>query len=214
MKSQFIVIEGLEGAGKSSAIIFLRELLTHAGITQIVTTREPGGTRLGEAIRQWVKSEDQQEQLTAQAELLLMYASRAQLTQTLIKPALAAGNWVLSDRFDLSTRAYQGGGRGIPDKLISQLHQLILGNFGPDLIIFLDLDPKIGLQRLHNRSRLDRFEQESESFFRRTRDKYLQIAKQDENIIVIDASQPITQVQQAIAQQLVQRYPQLQIYAT
>lgn len=211
MKPQFITIEGLEGAGKSSAIIYLKQLLTSIGITKVITTREPGGTHLGEAIRGWVKAHDKGERLMIKAELLLMYASRVQLVETLIKPALSVGSWVIADRFDLSTRAYQGGGRGIPDSVISQLYQLVLGDFVPDMTLYLDLNPSIGLKRLHSRGQLDRFEQEAVSFFHRARKKYLALAEQDARIFMVDASQPMVQVHQAIKQLLIECYPELAI---
>ncbi|EJI85689.1 thymidylate kinase [Alishewanella aestuarii B11] len=194
---KFIVIEGLEGAGKSTAIATVKQYLESRG-HQVVCTREPGGTPLAEQLRTLVKQADVQEQIAPETELLLMYASRVQLLTNVIRPALSAGNWVLADRHDLSSRAYQGGGRQLGDQLIDTLRQAVLGNTRPDLTLYLDLDPALGLARAASRGELDRIEQEQLSFFQRTRAKYLEIAGKEPNIVVIDASQPLAEVQQAL----------------
>lgn len=194
---KFIVIEGLEGAGKSTAIATVKQYLESRG-HQVVCTREPGGTPLAEQLRSLVKQADLQEQIAPETELLLMYASRVQLLTNVIRPALSAGNWVLADRHDLSSRAYQGGGRQLGDQLIDTLRQAVLGNTRPDLTLYLDLDPALGLARAASRGELDRIEQEQLSFFQRTRAKYLEIAGKEPNIVVIDASQPLAEVQQAL----------------
>ncbi|MCT8126195.1 dTMP kinase [Alishewanella sp. BS5-314] len=194
---KFIVIEGLEGAGKSTAIATVKQYLESRG-HQVVCTREPGGTPLAEQLRTLVKQADLQEQIAPETELLLMYASRVQLLTNVIRPALSAGNWVLADRHDLSSRAYQGGGRQLGDQLIDTLRQAVLGNTRPDLTLYLDLDPALGLARAASRGELDRIEQEQLSFFQRTRAKYLEIAGKEPNIVVIDASQPLAEVQQAL----------------
>lgn len=194
---KFIVIEGLEGAGKSTAIATVKQYLESRG-HQVVCTREPGGTPLAEQLRSLVKQADLQEQITPETELLLMYASRVQLLTNVIRPALSAGNWVLADRHDLSSRAYQGGGRQLGDQLIDTLRLAVLGNTRPDLTLYLDLDPALGLARAASRGELDRIEQEQLSFFQRTRAKYLEIAGKEPNIVVIDASQPLAEVQQAL----------------
>jgi dTMP kinase len=131
-----------------------------------------------------------------------MYASRVQLLTNVIRPALAAGNWVLADRHDLSSRAYQGGGRQLGDSLLDTLRTAVLGDTRPDLTLYLDIDPALGLARAASRGELDRIEQEQLSFFQRTRAKYLEIAAKEPNIVVIDASQPLPQVQQALLQAL------------
>ena len=195
--SKFIVIEGLEGAGKSSAVRYVTDYLRHRGIDRIECTREPGGTPLAERMRAIVK-EVHDERLTIEAELLLMYASRVQLVETRIKPALADGIWVVGDRHDLSSRAYQGGGRGIDAKLIGAIKQAVLGDFNPDLTLYLDIDPALGLQRARHRGELDRIELEQLSFFERTRARYLELAAQDNSILVIDAAQAPDQVKAAI----------------
>ncbi|MGL5030337.1 MAG: dTMP kinase [Aeromonas sp.] len=199
--SKFIVIEGLEGAGKSSAVRYVTEYLQQHGIDNIECTREPGGTVLAERMRSIVK-EVHDERLTIEAELLLMYAARVQLVETRIKPALAAGIWVVGDRHDLSSQAYQGGGRGIDTKLIGTIKQAVLGNFKPDLTLYLDIDPAIGLQRARHRGELDRIELEQLSFFERTRARYLELAAHDNTINVIDGAQTPDQVKAAIEHSL------------
>jgi dTMP kinase len=195
--SKFIVIEGLEGAGKSSAVRYVTDYLQRHGINRIECTREPGGTPLAERMRAIVK-EVHDERLTIEAELLLMYASRVQLVETRIKPALADGVWVVGDRHDLSSQAYQGGGRGIDAQLIGAIKQAVLGNFKPDLTLYLDIDPALGLQRARHRGELDRIELEQLSFFERTRTRYLELAAKDDSIVVIDAAQTPEQVKAAI----------------
>ena len=204
MTPKFIVIEGLEGAGKSTAIRHVAQWLRTHGIAQIELTREPGGTPLAERMRAIVK-EVHSEPLSMQAELLLMYAARVQLVETRIKPALAAGYWVLGDRHDLSSQAYQGGGRGIDAALITQIKQAVLGDFAPDLTLYLDIDPAIGLQRARQRGELDRIELEQLGFFERTRQRYLELAAADPTIVVIPADQPEEAVAAAIAAVLEQR---------
>lgn len=198
---KFIVIEGLEGAGKSTAITTVKQYLESRG-HQVVCTREPGGTPLAEQLRSLVKQADLQEKIAPETELLLMYASRVQLLANVIRPALAAGNWVLADRHDLSSRAYQGGGRQLADSLLDTLRTAVLGDTRPDLTLYLDIDPAQGLARAASRGELDRIEQEQLSFFQRTRAKYLEIAAKEPNIVVIDAGQPLIQVQQALRQAL------------
>ncbi len=195
---KFIVVEGLEGAGKSTAIAHIKSWLLHHGI-EPVCTREPGGTPLAETLRDLVKQLRDNEQVAAETELLLMYAARMQLITNVIKPALAQGRWVLGDRHDMSSRAYQGGGRGLSDTIINPLRAMVLGNLQPDLTLYLDIDPAVGLQRARSRGALDRIEQEQLVFFQRTRAKYLQIAATEANIAVIDANQPLLQVQQQIS---------------
>ncbi|CAJ1857013.1 MULTISPECIES: dTMP kinase [Aeromonas] len=195
--SKFIVIEGLEGAGKSSAVRYVTDYLQRHGINRIECTREPGGTPLAERMRAIVK-EVHDERLTIEAELLLMYASRVQLVETRIKPALADGVWVVGDRHDLSSQAYQGGGRGIDAQLIGAIKQAVLGNFKPDLTLYLDIDPALGLQRARHRGELDRIELEQLSFFERTRTRYLELAAKDDSIVVIDAARTPEQVKTSI----------------
>ena len=194
--SQFIVIEGLEGAGKSTVQGHVVNWLEARGLT-VMRTREPGGTPLAEKMRSLVK-EVHEEPLTMEAELLLMYAARVQLVKNRIQPALAAGTWVVGDRHDWSSLAYQGGGRGIDTALIKQIKQAVLGDFAPDLILYLDIDPAQGLERARIRGELDRIEQEQLGFFERTRAGYLCLAQDDPHCEIIDASQNEAEVKAAV----------------
>ncbi|MBG5950259.1 MULTISPECIES: dTMP kinase [Proteus] len=200
--SKFIVIEGLEGAGKTSAIQTVVDTLKDKGITNLAFTREPGGTPLAEKLRELIKQGIEGEKVTDKAELLMLYAARVQLIENVIKPALADGKWVIGDRHDLSSQAYQGGGRGLDKDLMLSLRNTVLGDFRPDLTLYLDLDPAIGLARARARGELDRIEQESMDFFYRTRERYQALAKDDDSIITIDASQAIEKVQADIRQTL------------
>lgn len=200
--SKFIVIEGLEGAGKTSAIQTVIDTLKEQGITNLAFTREPGGTPLAEKLRELIKQGIDGEKVTDKAELLMLYAARVQLVENVIKPALAEGKWVIGDRHDLSSQAYQGGGRGLDKDLMLSLRNTVLGDFRPDLTLYLDLDPAIGLARALARGELDRIEKESMDFFYRTRERYQALAKGDDSIITIDASQAIEKVQADIRQTL------------
>lgn len=191
MNSKFIVVEGLEGAGKSTAIQAIVETLHLHGVDNITRTREPGGTVLAEKMRELVKQEHEGEVLQDMTELLLMYAARVQLVENVIKPALNKGSWVVGDRHDMSSQAYQGGGRQIPAETMQSLKQTTLGNFKPDLTLYLDIDPRVGLERARGRGELDRIEKMDISFFERTRERYLDIANADDNVKVINAQQDI-----------------------
>ena len=190
---KFVVIEGLEGAGKSSAVAIISQAISAAGHT-VVNTREPGGTPMAEAIRDVVKQNWQDEKVTVEAELLLMYASRAQLVQNIILPNLEKGHWVLGDRHDMSSQAYQGGGRQIDQNMIESLRAITLKDFRPDFTIYMDVEPKEGLKRAKGRGELDRIEQEDVSFFERTRERYLLLAKQDNHCVVINTMQSMQAV--------------------
>lgn len=202
MESKFIVIEGLEGAGKTTAIQVVVETLRRHGINEMVFTREPGGTPLGEALRRLIKEGVDNDVVTDKAELLMLYAARVQLVENVIKPALARGAWVIGDRHDLSSQAYQGGGRGVDPLLLATLRDLVLGAFRPDLTLYLDLPPALGLQRARARGELDRIEQESLVFFERTRRRYQELAAQDPSIITVDASRNLEQVGAAVGETL------------
>ncbi|ENM5778693.1 dTMP kinase [Vibrio mimicus] len=198
MNAKFIVIEGLEGAGKSTAIQVVVETLHQHGINQITRTREPGGTVLAEKLRALVKEEHPGEVLQDITELLLVYAARVQLVENVIKPALADGVWVVGDRHDMSSQAYQGGGRQIAPSTMKNLKQTALGDFKPDLTLYLDIDPKLGLERARGRGELDRIEKMDISFFERARQRYLELAESDESVVLIDAAQSIEQVSKDI----------------
>jgi len=204
MDSKFIVIEGLEGAGKTTARDAIVAELQRHGINDIVFTREPGGTPLAEKLRELIKQGVTDEKVSDQAELLMLYAARVQLVENVIKPALARGAWVVGDRHDLSSQAYQGGGRGMDSQLMNTLKQAVLGEFAPDLTLYLDVTPEIGLQRARARGELDRIEQESLNFFVRTRERYLALAASDPRIKTIDATQTLPQVTQQLQQTLQQ----------
>ncbi|MCD1126239.1 dTMP kinase [Jinshanibacter sp. LJY008] len=197
-KGKFIAIEGLEGAGKTTARDTVVKALRDSGIQNIVFTREPGGTPLAEKLRELVKQGVGDEVLTDKAELLMMYTSRVQLVENVIKPALSRGDWVVGDRHDLSSQAYQGGGRGIDNQLMTTLRDTVLGDFRPDLTLYLDIPPEAGLKRARARGELDRIEKESLAFFERTRQRYLELAQGDPAIVTIDASQPLEKVTASI----------------
>lgn len=196
MRSNYIVIEGLEGAGKTTARQLVVETLQSAGIHDMVFTREPGGTVLAEKLRSLVLDIQStgDEVINDKAEVLMFYAARVQLVETVIKPALARGQWVIGDRHDLSTQAYQGGGRGIDRTMLATLRDAVLGNFRPNLTLYLDVTPEVGLQRARARGELDRIEQESMNFFNRTRARYLELAAADPSIRTVDATQPLDAV--------------------
>ena len=197
-KGHFIVVEGLEGAGKSTALDTIKQTLV-ARACELILTREPGGTRVGETIRGLIKETIPAEPLDARAELLLFYAARVQLLEQVIRPALNRGAWVLADRFELSTFAYQGGGRQLDESMIAHLSDFCVGDLKPDLTIFLDVSPELGLQRAGLRGAMDRIEQESLAFFKAIYDAYHRQIKTMHNVVVIDASQPLAVVQKSIA---------------
>ncbi|WP_318478194.1 dTMP kinase [Photobacterium leiognathi] len=194
MIGKFIVIEGLEGAGKSTAINQVMDTLAQHGINDPVSTREPGGTPLAEQMRALVKEGHPDEPLTDMAELLLLYAARIQLVDNVIKPALNQGKWVVGDRHDMSSQAYQGGGRGFDKALMENLRNTVLGDFRPDLTIYMDIDPELGLQRARGRGALDRIEQMNIDFFHRARARFLELSENQPNVIIIDASQTLEEV--------------------
>lgn len=204
LNSKFIVIEGLEGAGKTTAINYVADWLSSKNLpaNKLTYTREPGGTVLAEKMRDIVKMDVAGELLEDKAELLLMYAARVQLVEQIIKPALAQGNIVVGDRHNYSSLAYQGGGRGIDLQLIEDIKQVSLGNFKADLTLYLDIDPELGLSRARGRGELDRIERQAIEFFHRTRAVFMDLVENDDNAICIDASQPPDRVKKAIFEQL------------
>jgi dTMP kinase len=197
MAGKFITVEGIEGVGKSTNIAHIRGLLEAAGI-DVVMTREPGGTPLGEAIR-GLLLDPRYTGMSPDCELQLMFAARAEHLARVILPALGQGKWVLCDRFTDATYAYQGGGRGIDIEKIARLEQWVQGEFRPDLTVLLDVPVAIGLERAGNRGALDRFEQEQIGFFERVRQAYLELATcHDGRYRVINANQPLAGVQQQL----------------
>jgi dTMP kinase len=194
MNGRFITVEGTEGAGKTSNIAFLQARLEAAGKT-VVMTREPGGTPLGEAIRDLLLSH-RGDGMASDTELLLMFAARAEHIAQRIRPALAHGHWVLCDRFTDATYAYQGGGRGIDTDRIAALEHWVQGNLRPDLTIVLDVPVEIGLARAGSRSAPDRFERERAAFHEAVRLAYRQIAvREPGRVCLVDAAQPLPAVQ-------------------
>ena len=193
MQGKFLTIEGGEGAGKSTMMERVAGWLEAAG-HRVVQTREPGGTELAEKLRA-ILLDKSHTVLSAQAELLLVFAARAQHLAELIRPALQRGDAVLCDRFTDATWAYQGGGRGVAADDIATLEQLVHGDLQPDLTLLLDLPVEVGLERASQRGESDRFERESPAFFERVREAYLQRASDaPERFAVIDASGDIDEV--------------------
>lgn len=194
MTGLFITLEGPEGAGKSTNRDYLAERLRERGV-DVLLTREPGGTPLAERIRELLLAPSD-EPMASDAELLLVFAARAQHLQQVIRPALARGAVVLCDRFTDATYAYQGGGRGVSGERIAQLEQFVQGDLRPDLTLIFDLPIEVGLARAAARGRLDRFEQEGRGFFEAVRAAYLQRAAQaPQRYRVLDAGQALAQVQ-------------------
>lgn len=202
--SKFITLEGIEGVGKTSNRDYIRALLEATG-KQCIVTREPGGTPLGESLRELLLQHSD-EQMSDDAELLMMFAARAEHIKKIIQPALDAGQYVLCDRFTEATYAYQGGGRQLSTTKIADLESWVQGDLRPDLTIILDAPVDVGRERAGKRSAPDRIEKEKNDFFERVRNAYLDLAKQHpDRICTVDASLTLEQVQQQIKQQLQDR---------
>lgn len=200
MRGAFITLEGTEGVGKSTNLAFVASTLQARG-RDVVTTREPGGTELGERVRGWILDGDHGA-LSPEVEALLMFAARAHHLERVIRPALDAGRWVVCDRFTDATFAYQGGGRGGDVRLLETLESAVQRGLVPDLTLLLDAPLEIGRQRIASR-KPDHFEREAQPFFVRVRDAYLQLAaRHPDRIKVIDAAQPVAAVQAQIAAHL------------
>ncbi len=190
---KFITVEGIEGVGKSTNIDVLVQCIEAAG-HKVLTTREPGGTPFAEDIREILMNRGD-EPVPEIAELLLMFAARSFNVNNVILPALEAGTWVICDRFTDSSRAYQGGGRGIPMETIDRVADWVHGDTWPDLTILLDAPVEIGMERAGKRSAPDRFEQERHEFFQRVRECYLQIAANEPSrFVVVDTTRSIDEV--------------------
>ena len=201
--SKFITLEGIEGVGKTSNLQFIKELLEDSG-HDCVMTREPGGTELGEALREILLSHSD-ENMSGDAELLTMFAARAEHLAKVILPALKNNQTVLCDRFTESTYAYQGGGRQLDVDSISDLEDWVQGDLRPDLSIILDAPVEVGRARAGKRSEPDRIEKEKDDFFQRVRDAYIELANQyPERICLIDASVQLEAVQKQILRKLIE----------
>ncbi len=193
---KFITVEGIEGVGKSTNIDFLTRALERRGCT-VLTTREPGGTPMADRIRDLLLTDHGDEPVPDIAELLLMFASRSLHVHNVIEPALAAGTWVICDRFTDSSRAYQGAGRGLPLEDIDRLADWVHGDLHPDLTILLDAPVETGMSRAGKRGAPDRIEIEREDFFNRVRQCYLELAAGEPGrFAVVDATRDLTEVQQ------------------
>ncbi|WP_139458577.1 dTMP kinase [Bathymodiolus thermophilus thioautotrophic gill symbiont] len=196
-KGKFITIDGVEGAGKSTQIDFICQYLTDKGIN-VVLTREPGGTEVGEKIRTLLLS-NSTGKMHADTELMLMFAARNEHIQNKIIPTLNQGDWILSDRFTDASYAYQGGGRGLDIARIAQLEQWVLRSFAPDMTLLLDIPVDIGMRRVESRGEKDRIEQESLDFFNRVRNTYIARSEQyPERIKLIDAAQNVENISNEI----------------
>ena len=192
-KGKFITIDGVEGSGKSTQIDLICSYLHRKGI-DVVRTREPGGTDLGEKIRSLLLDVDNKE-MHSDTELLLMFSSRNELIQNKIIPALNKGSWVVSDRFTDASFAYQGGGRMLDLNRISKLESWVLGEFQPNLTLFLDVSVDVGMQRVEARAAKDRIELEERAFFERVRSVFIDRSKSyPERIKLIDASGSISEI--------------------
>jgi len=196
-RGKFITIDGVEGAGKSTQIEFICEYLKDKGIN-VVLTREPGGTEIGEKIRTLLLS-NSTGKMHADTELMLMFAARNEHIQNKIMPALGQGDWVLSDRFTDASYAYQGGGRGLDVSRIVQLEQWVLQDFTPDMTLLLDVPVEIGMSRVESRGEKDRIELETTDFFNRVRQAYIDRSQQfPERIKLVDSSQVVEHTKQQI----------------
>jgi dTMP kinase len=198
---RYIVVEGLEGAGKTTAMKTIKRFLVEHKI-DFVTTREPGATIVGEFVRKLIKDPAVKDCMDPRTELLLFYAARIELVEQIIKPALKNGSWVLSDRFELSSFAYQGGGRKLDENMLHSLSSFCVQDCTPDLIVFLDIKPEHGLERAKRRGKLDRIEQESLDFFERVYESYHKHLKNLDNVEIIDAKKPLPVVQSIIREKL------------
>ena len=204
MTGLFITFEGGEGCGKSTQIAALKARLEDMGKT-VVQTREPGGTALGESVRNLLQYDDAGQGMSPEAELLLFAASRAQHVRELVAPAIAEGQIVLCDRFLDSTTVYQGVARAIDSKKVDTVNQFAIGDTMPDLTILIDLPPEIGLARVHARSdgKLDRMENEAIEFFQAVRQGYLDLAKSEpKRFLVLDGSQTVEELETQIWQRV------------
>ena len=193
---KFITLEGIDGAGKSTHLAWLENFLRGRGLT-VVVTREPGGTPLGEKLRALLL--DNSQAMHPETEALLMFAARREHLDKVIMPALARGDWVISDRFTDASFAYQGGGRGLATNQLDDLERWVQGEFQPDLTLYFDVSVELGRQRVNAIKTADRFEKEQDEFFQRVRAAYLQRAhKFPQRIRLIDSNQPLEKVKESL----------------
>jgi dTMP kinase len=193
--AKFITFEGVDGAGKSTHLEWFADVLRQRGISLMVT-REPGGTPLGERLREILLNHP----MHAETEALLMFAARREHVEQVIRPALQRGTWVISDRFSDASFAYQGGGRGVPIAKLEQLEQWVHGDLQPDLTLLFDIPIEVARQRLSNNASLDRFELERGEFFERVRQAYLaRAAKSPQRFVIIHAEKAMVEVKQALS---------------
>ena len=196
-KGLFITLEGIEGAGKSTVVDFIEDFLTKEG-HDVIKTREPGGTVIGEQIRE-ILLKNENYTLTYDTELLLVFSARAQHIQEVILPALSLGKIILCDRFTDASYAYQGGGRGIDESRINLLEKWVQGDLRPNLTLLFDLDVSIGMQRTKKRSDADRFEREEINFFEKIRNTYLERAKNEpQRFRIINSASSLENVKEQI----------------
>ncbi|ADV33797.1 thymidylate kinase [Candidatus Blochmanniella vafra str. BVAF] len=202
MNNKFIVVEGLDGSGKTTIVSKIVQYFNNNNITNLITVHEPGGTKISDSLRFLIKNGAIDESITNMTEVLMLYAARSQLLENIVKPALTKGDWVIGDRFDLSSFAYQGGGRGVDEFFLYLLSKSVINNLFPHLIFYLDIAPEISLLRVKNRDKLDRIEKEPLSFFYKVREYYKKVAAIQKNIITINANQSLEIVSRSIYQYL------------
>ena len=204
-RGSFITVEGVEGAGKSTCIDQIADIIRDVGKHDVLLTREPGGTPLGESIRR-ILLDKNEHQMSPMTELLLLFAARSQHLDEVIIPALAAGKWVVCDRFTDSSYAYQGAGRELGQAPVAVLEKLVQKEFRPDLVFVLDLDVELGLTRATTHATADRFESEDMAFFERVRQGFTRQAVTDDRYRLIDASGSIEDVQKKIMDEMIQAF--------
>jgi dTMP kinase len=203
-RGRFITFEGIDGAGKSTQLAFIAERLRAAGV-DLVVTREPGGTALAEQLREIVLHQG----MDRDTETLLVFAARSEHLARVLRPALAAGQWVLCDRFTDATYAYQSGGRGLPPQRIETLERLVHGDLQPDVTFLVDVPPAVAAQRLAAARSADRFESEQEAFFTRVRQVYLdRAAQQPGRFVVLDGTLPLQALREQLGVELDRRVAQ------
>ncbi|WP_343192437.1 dTMP kinase [Buchnera aphidicola (Taiwanaphis decaspermi)] len=200
--NKLIVIEGIEGAGKSTVKRIIKNFLKSFGIKKIFCVREPGGTPIAEKLRKIIKNGEKDEKLTYISEILLIYAARSQLLKNVIKKKLKIGYWIISDRFNISSLAYQKGYSKTNDRIIDLLQKKILSNIKVGLTIYLDVLPKTALKRIKMRGKMDLIEKKSFVFFNKIRKKYLSLIKNKKNVIIINANLNIKKVMLSLIYQL------------